>query len=207
MVVAHVDDRAGFRRDPAEAAGVGQPRLDQRQVASQDAARALEQLRAALRLQRDARQAIAQRAGRDRHVVVVRPERRDQRRRRDDPADAQAGQAVGLRQPARDDRLRRPAPHRRGFDAVDLRAAIDLVRQDPRAVPSATRAMPSRSAAVSRAPVGLLGLQMTIIFVRADTSRSSSSRSTRHRPAARSSTRRHSRIVPPNARDRPHVCM
>ncbi|MNC94974.1 hypothetical protein D3C83_119730 [compost metagenome] len=49
---------------------------------------------------------------------------------------------------------------------------------------SATRAMPSRSAAVNRAPVGLLGLQMTIIFVFGDTSRSSSPMSARHRPAA-----------------------
>ena len=110
VVVADVDDRAGFRLDPAEAAGVGEPRLDQRQVAAQDVARALEQLRAALGLQRDAREAIAERAGRDRHVVVVRPERRDQRRRADDPADAQAREAVRLRQAAGDDRRSASAP-------------------------------------------------------------------------------------------------
>ena len=79
----------------------------------------------------------------------------------------------------------RAAPHRRGLHAIELGAAIDLVRQDPRAVLDRRCARcASRSAAVSRAPVGLFGLQMTIILrARATPARSSASRSTRQRPA------------------------
>ena len=103
MVVAHVDNGARFGRDPVEAACLAQPLLHQRQVAAQDAARAFEQARPPLRRERHAREPIAQRARRDGDVVVVRPQRRDQRRRTGDPADAQARQSVGFRQAAGDD--------------------------------------------------------------------------------------------------------
>ena len=57
----------------------------------------------------------------------------------DDPADAQARQAVRLRQSARDDHAIGPAPHRRRLAAVELGAAIDLVGEDPAAVPCGDR--------------------------------------------------------------------
>jgi hypothetical protein len=67
--------------------------------------------------------------------------------------------------------------------------------------------MPSSSVVVRRAPVGLFGLQMMISFVRGPTSGSSASRSARHFPERGSCTNRHSRIVAPNARATPQVCM
>ena len=93
-------------------------------------------VRAISRVRRDdpraicARQSLT-RAGSDRRVVVDAPELVEQGRCRDDPADPQSGQAVRLRQAARDDRALVSAQDRWRVVPVDLRAAIDLVGQHP----------------------------------------------------------------------------
>ena len=134
--------------------------------------------------QRHARQPIAQRARGDGDVVVIRPERRDQRRRRRDPADSQSRQAVRLRQSARDDHALGPSPHRRRLVTVELGAAVDLVRQHPRAVPVGDARDAVEIAGGEPRAGRVVGLQITIILVRADTRRSSAPRSARQRPAA-----------------------
>ena len=142
-MIADVDDRAGVGRRVAEEPAVRvEPARDHRVVLVEDAARAREQPRPPRRLERAPRERVAERAGRDRRVVVVRPERRDERRRRDDPADAQPRQPVRLREPARDDRAIVAPPDRRRLAAVALGAAVDLVGQHPRAVPSRDGAQP-----------------------------------------------------------------
>ena len=113
--VADERDRAGVRRRRATALSACRSihLPHHRIVRADDAARAREQPLAARRRERDPREAIVDRAGRDRRVVVDAPQLVDERRRRDDPADPQTGQAVGLRQPARDDRALVAAPDAR----------------------------------------------------------------------------------------------
>ena len=81
---------------------------------------------ASRRRERQARQLIVDRAGRDRRVVVDSPERIDDRGRPDCPPDTEARQAVRLGQAAGDDRPVVPPPDRRGLAGSPLGAAVDL---------------------------------------------------------------------------------
>ena len=131
-VIARVHDRSSVRRRVREQRSViVQPLRDDRKVPVQDGARAGEDAFAMRRRQRAPGHQVAERAGRDRDVVVVRPGRGDERRRSDDPSDPKAGQSVRLRQPTRDDHAIRASPHRRCFASITFRPAVDLVGQDP----------------------------------------------------------------------------
>ena len=186
------------------------PAPDQRVVGDDDATGPREDPLAPFRRERDSREPIAQGAGRDGGVVVNAPQLLDERRRADDPADPQARQPVGFREAAGDDHPLVTSPRGRRFDAVELRAAIDLVRRSPRH-PCERRRDRSRraSSAASRLPVGLFGLQITIARVRGVTSDSSAARSSRQRGRCRSSTGSsgHGRTVAPSARATPADCM
>ena len=70
---------------------------------------------------------------RDDGVLVPAPEVVGERLRRDDPADAQAAEPVRLREAVDADGARMRAPERLGLDAVALRAAVDLVGEEPAA--------------------------------------------------------------------------
>src|SRR5437867_1367990 len=72
--------------------------------------------------------------GRDRAVVLQLQHRLSGLDRRDDPADAQTGQPVRLRESARDDDALAASGEARALAALALGAAIDLVGEDPRAV-------------------------------------------------------------------------
>ena len=88
---------------------------------------------AILRLDRDPRDAVRHLVRADGQVVVLRPAVRATTSAADDPADADAGNPVGLRQAARDDHAVAHAPEARRARAVDFRAEIHLVGEKPRA--------------------------------------------------------------------------
>ena len=78
---------------------------------------------------------VAERTRCNRRVVAAAPEVGRHVPRGDRPADAQAGQAVGLRQPAGHDYPLGAAPRARRLDAIVLAPPVDLVGQHPGAVP------------------------------------------------------------------------
>src|SRR2546428_13145324 len=99
---------------------------------AQDEARALEQLGATL--ERDLGERLGDGRRRDRRVVLETQRGLHLIFRRHEPADPQAGQAVHLREPTGDDDALAAPGERRALGAVELRTAVDLVREDPRAL-------------------------------------------------------------------------
>ena len=141
MRVAHERDGAGFRRNVGQRCSAPlDPAPQGRVVGAQDAARPREEEIAPFGRQRDPRQPIVDRAGSDRRVIVDAPQRFDQGRRRDHPADSQARQREGLGQAGRDDHALVATPCSRRLDAVELGATVDLVRHDPCSGTSRNRA-------------------------------------------------------------------
>ena len=131
----------------------------------------------------------------------------DDIRRPRHPTNPQPGQAIRLGQPARDDRAIVSPPHRRRLDAVHLRAAVNLVRHDPGADTSCGTAIASSSVPEAALPVGLLGLQIAMTFVPAETSSSSAARSGCHRAPPSPPMSGHGRTTAPSPRARPRICM
>src|SRR5688500_15067850 len=99
---------------------------------AEDEACAFEQLVAPL--ERDLRQRLGERGRRDGRVVLESQSRLRLRLWRDEPADPQTRQSVDLGQTAGHDDALAASGERGTLHAVELRAAVDLVRQDPRAV-------------------------------------------------------------------------
>ena len=90
MVVANVDDRAGVRWRVAEEIPAGiEPLRHDREILVEDASGSREDARAARRFERVAGEKVAEGAGGNGRVVVIRPERRNPCGRSDDPSDAQ----------------------------------------------------------------------------------------------------------------------
>src|SRR5690349_11411535 len=126
-------DRPGLRGVPAErVAEPLQPFLERGVVRDEDPPGAFEHLAPHLRFERDGGEIVARACRSDRRVVVTGPRFRRERGWGYDPADAQAGEAVRLRQPAHDDHPLVAAPERRRRDAVALSALVHLVREQPR---------------------------------------------------------------------------
>src|SRR5204863_8133737 len=99
LAVLHETNGAGVGRVPRERVPETlQPRLEHRIVRLEDAARALEQLVAHPRLERDRGEGVARPGGPDGRVVVSCPRLRRERGRRHDPADAQPREPVRLGQ-------------------------------------------------------------------------------------------------------------
>src|SRR5438477_5430052 len=99
LAVLHETNGAGVGRVPRERVPETlQPRLEHRIVRLEDAARALEQLVAHPRLERDRGEVVARPRGADGRVVVSCPRLRRERGRRHDPADAQPREPVRLGQ-------------------------------------------------------------------------------------------------------------
>src|SRR3989304_1557747 len=73
----------------------------------------------------------AEMGGSDGRVVVAPPQGIDRLARPQDPADAQAGESVGLGQATGDEGPLGPSPERGGQVAEDLGAVVDLVGDDP----------------------------------------------------------------------------
>ena len=108
------------------------PLLEQREVPGRSSACALQAPGAALRGQGDSGPAQSlERPRSDCRVVVVRPHLRDQVARGDDPADAQPGKPIGLRQPVGHDHAIVPALEGRRRCAAPFRSLVDLVRKHP----------------------------------------------------------------------------
>ena len=134
--IAHEDDRAGLRRDVGQPRrGRGDPVADDRVVVGDAALGASEQPHPPVGGQGQTGQAVAQGGRGYRGEVAPAPQLLAQGGRGQRPADAQAGQPVGLREPAGDDHPLVAAPGRRGQPAVALGPSVDLVREHPRAVP------------------------------------------------------------------------
>ncbi len=133
-LVFHQADRARVGRREGEL--VSEPRdplLHDREVVLKRLSRARVAPFAVRRGHRDARHPVRQFVGPDRDVVVLRPAFVDDLLRPDDPADADARDAVGLRQAARDDDAVAHAPEALRARAGDLGAEVDLVREQVRA--------------------------------------------------------------------------
>src|SRR6266850_6413223 len=91
LAIARPADRPRLRGMPGEGVAEAlEPRFHHGIVGVQDAARALEQFLAYARVERHGPQVIGGARGTDRRVVMARPDLLRDRRRRNDPADAQA---------------------------------------------------------------------------------------------------------------------
>ena len=114
---------------PGEGIAEGlEPRCHHRIVRVQDASRAVDDLLAHQRIERDGRQMIRRARWTDRRVVVPGPRFLAERRLRHDPSDAQSRQPVCLRQAVDDDDLVVPAvPERLRGLPVPLGALIHLI--------------------------------------------------------------------------------
>src|SRR5437867_8381291 len=110
----------------------GGPVLEHRPAFVDEKTRALQKLFATL--ERDLGEDFGDRRRRDRRVFLYLERGRDALARCDDPSDAKTREAVDLREPAGHDDPPAPAAERRTFLRRSLGPAIDLVREDPRAV-------------------------------------------------------------------------
>src|SRR5437867_11833458 len=110
----------------------GGPVLEHRPAFVDEKTRALQKLFATV--ERDLGEDFGDRRRRDRRVVLYLERGRDALARRDDPSDAKTREAVDLREPTGHDDPPAPAAERRTFLRRSLGPAIDLIREDPRAV-------------------------------------------------------------------------
>src|SRR5439155_26345771 len=109
-----------------------EPRLEYGVVGGEDAPRALEDPLPRAGREREGGEVFGRPRRADGRVVVPGPRLRRELRRRNQPADAQAGEAVRLRQPVHADQLVVAPPERRRGFPVALGARIHLVGQQPR---------------------------------------------------------------------------
>ena len=129
--IAYQGDAPGLGGDVAHRRAAGRPRGHDGLVPAQDAPGAFDQPFAAPGLERQPRQPVVDRAGRDRRVVATPPQIVDHVRRSRQPPDAQPRQAVRLREPPGHHHPFVSAPRRRRAAAVELGAAVYLVDEQP----------------------------------------------------------------------------
>src|SRR3989454_567927 len=132
LAVLHEADRPRLRRLPAEGVAEAlEPLLEHRIVGLEDAPRALEQLVPHPGLERHGGEVVRRAGGADRGVVVPRPRLGREGWRGDDPADAQARQAVGLGETVHRDHPLVATPEGGRRLAIELRALVHLVGEEP----------------------------------------------------------------------------
>src|SRR6185312_11015549 len=130
--VLHQSDRPGLRLGPRQpAAKRCHPLASDWQVLAEQLAGAHVTAFAIALLDGGTRHAIRQLVGADRDVVVLAPALLDERRRSNDPPDANARNPVRLRQSAGDNDAVAHAPEALRPPTIDLRTEIDLVGQQP----------------------------------------------------------------------------
>src|SRR2546423_7132210 len=133
VLVAEETDRARCGRRPMEHPRMARgPILEQRPPFVDEEPRAFEELLAAL--ERDLGEPLRQRGRRDRRVVLYLKGGLDALARPDHPSDAQPRKPVDLREPARHEDPFAASAERRALLRGAFRAAVDLVREDPRAM-------------------------------------------------------------------------
>src|SRR5213594_506450 len=131
--VAEEADPAGLWRRPVQLARMRRrPVLELRPALAEDEARALQQLGATLEC--DLGERLGHGRWRDRRVVLETQRGLRLILRRDEPADPKTGQPVHLRKPTGDDNALAASGEGCALDAVELRATVHLVGEDPRAV-------------------------------------------------------------------------
>src|SRR5256886_5410498 len=133
VLVTEEADRARGRRGPVKLArAAAGPVLEHRPALVDQEPRALEELLAPL--ERDLGEHLGDRRWSDGGVVLDLERVLDPLRWRDEPANPQARQPIDLGEPAGHDDPLAASAERRALFARSLRAAIDLIREDPRTV-------------------------------------------------------------------------
>jgi endonuclease/exonuclease/phosphatase family metal-dependent hydrolase len=137
QVVFRVGDGARRRRCPGEMVLMGsEPGFEGWVVCAQDRPGPAEDSLPRVGPHGESSQHVGHHSRRQRGVVVALPESADELGRRDDPAHPQARHGKCLRESAGDDDAIVASPEgRRRFVAAELRAAVDLIRHDPRSHP------------------------------------------------------------------------